>query len=382
MARRFDAVAAGHICLDIFPTFKSRGPDLAGILIPGKLVDIGEAHLSPGGPVHNTGVNLKKLGLRTALMGKAGDDHFGKILLALLADRGGTEGMRIVKGEQTSYSVVLAPPGVDRVFLHNPGANDTYSSKDIDYRTVADSRLFHFGYPPLMKRMFRDEGRELSAIFRKAKSLGAVTSLDLALPDPDSEAGRADWRKILKSTLPFVDIFLPSVEELMFMLDRKKFDRIRKKAAGQDAVEFYERQDIRGLADELLGMGARIAVLKAGKKGAYLRTAGAEQVRKIPEMTGKRTRDWAGLELWGRPFRAKKFVSSTGAGDSFIAGFLTAYLHGYTAAEALRAANCVASQNVTAMDATSGVKSWTETVKFLSFRLMDNVAELPQLNDE
>ena len=375
MKKKFDAVVAGHICLDIFPTFKPGKAGLKEILIPGKLVDIGEAHLSPGGPVPNTGVNLKKLGLRISLMGKTGGDPFGRILLDLLSDRSGTEGMSVAKDGQTSYSVVLAPPGVDRIFLHNPGANDTYSSDDIDYRIVKNSRLFHFGYPPLMKRMYQDKGRELAAIYKKVKGLGTITSIDLALPDPDSAAGRVDWKIILKSVMEFVDIFLPSAEELMFMLDRRRFDAIRKKAAGQDAVEFYSLADIRKMADQLLGMGAKIVVLKAGKRGAYLHTASAERLKKIPEMTEKRLEDWADRELWGKPFKPAKFVSSTGAGDSFIAGFLTAFLRGLSAEESLRAANCVASQNVTAMDATSGVKSWKETVRLLK-KLPDNIGNL------
>ena len=60
----------------------------------------------------------------------------------------------------TSYSVVLAIPGVDRIFLHNPGTNNFFDSKDLSIDSLEDVALFHFGYPTLMKKMFENEGME------------------------------------------------------------------------------------------------------------------------------------------------------------------------------------------------------------------------------
>ena len=48
--------------------------------------------------------------------------------------------------------------------------------------------------------------------------------MDMAAVDADSEAGRADWEAILKRVLPYVDFFVPSVEELCFMLDRPRYE--------------------------------------------------------------------------------------------------------------------------------------------------------------
>ena len=62
-------------------------------------------------------------------MGKVGDDLFGEGLLKLFAPYGADRGMAVVSGEETSYTVVLAPPGVDRIFLHNP-AVDRMSFRD------------------------------------------------------------------------------------------------------------------------------------------------------------------------------------------------------------------------------------------------------------
>lgn len=83
-----------------------------------------------------------------------------------------------------------------------------------------------------MKLMFEDDGAQLVEMFRRAKDTGVTTSLDMALPDPASAAGRASWVTILKSTLPYVDIFLPSIEEILYMLHRETYDELCRAASG------------------------------------------------------------------------------------------------------------------------------------------------------
>src|SRR6185295_13906903 len=105
-----------------------------------------------------------------------------------------------------------------RIFLHCPGANDTFGADDIDYSALHQTDLFHFGYPPRMKRLYQNEGAELITMFRQAKATGVTTSLDLAMPDPSTASGQANWPAILKGVLPAVDLFVPSLEEILLML--------------------------------------------------------------------------------------------------------------------------------------------------------------------
>ena len=51
--------------------------------------------------------------------------------------------MLVTEGESTSYSVILAIPGNDRIFLHNPGANNTFCSGDIPLQALEEAALFH-----------------------------------------------------------------------------------------------------------------------------------------------------------------------------------------------------------------------------------------------
>ena len=201
-------IVAGHICLDITPVFPDKKVSgVSEMLAPGKLIEMGNADVHTGGAVANTGLALKLLGADVSLMGKTGRDAFGDMVAEILKRYGAAEGLIRAEGESTSYSVVLAIPGIDRIFLHHPGANHTFRAADIPRERIKDAALFHFGYPPLMRSMYTDGGAELVHVLRMAREAGAATSLDLAAVDAGSEAGQADWRGILERALPYVDFF-------------------------------------------------------------------------------------------------------------------------------------------------------------------------------
>jgi len=361
-----DVVVAGHICLDVIPEFpEGLGSELGEILAPGKLINVGRAAFSTGGPVSNTGLALQRLGLKVALMGKVGDDFFGKAILDRLKDYGAEKGMSVVHGEATSYTIAVAPPGIDRVFLHHPGTNDTFGPEDVNLDIVRKAKLFHLGYPPLMKRMYENDGQELVEIFRKVKETGVTTSLDMSLPDPSSPSGKVNWNAILRGVLPHVDIFLPSAEETMFMLNKEKFFAKKKQAGAGDMLEFFDFSDLSELGEQLLSYGAKIVGQKSGWLGFYARTPGAERLQRIGRARPADPDNWSGRELFEPSFRVDRVVSATGSGDSAIAGFLAAYLNGQSIESCIKYACAVGAQNVQVLDAVSGVRSWEETTRQL-----------------
>ena len=200
-------VVAGHMCFDVIPAFGNiTAKEMSEIFVPGKLINMGSVKTSTGGPVSNTGIAMSILGIDVELMGKIGDDYFGQGVLEALKERNAEKGMIVAKGEDTSYTVVIVPPGFDRIFLHNPGANNTFSSEDLNYDLIRESRLFHFGYPPLMKKMFENEGEELVKVFKKVKEMGVTTSLDMSLPDAKSESGAVNWDNVLKKLLKILKV--------------------------------------------------------------------------------------------------------------------------------------------------------------------------------
>ena len=236
------AVVAGHICLDITPVFPedSGKTDIGELLRPGRLIHVDRPDIHTGGAVANTGLAMKIMGADVRLFGKTGKDEFGMMVRSALDRYDAGADLIQDTGCATSYSIVLSPPGVDRIFLHCPGANDTFCSADIPDDIIKDAALFHFGYPALMKKMYQDNGKEMTEMFRHVSDMGIATSLDLAAADPDSEEGHADWEAILGYTLPYVDFFVPSFEELCFMLDRKHYEELIKKADGEDITKYLD----------------------------------------------------------------------------------------------------------------------------------------------
>lgn len=333
-------IAAGHICLDITPIFpvdKVGAP--AELLLPGKLLRMDGADVHTGGSVANTGLAMAYLGADVRLMGKVGDDDFGRMILDILRRRGGAvDGMKVDPDAVTSYSVVLALPGQDRLFLHAPGANDTFSLADVNFDVVKAADLFHFGYPPLMHRMYENNGAELVELFRRVKAMGLATSLDMAAIDPASDAAKVDWRELLQNLLPYVDFFLPSAEEISFMLGDPQGE-----APGV-------------LAQELLQMGTKVVVIKCGEKGLYYQTGDVQVGKKI----ALNTADWSNRQGFQPSFPPEKVCSATGAGDTCIAAFLTAMLEGRSLEDCMKLAAATGASCVEAYDALSGLKPFAE----------------------
>lgn len=353
-------VSAGHICLDITPVFPHgrKYEDISSLLVPGKLIAMDRADVHTGGSVANTGLALKKLGCDVRLLGKIGNDPFGEIVGSIVSGYG-AGGLIIDPDVSTSYSVVLAVPGVDRVFLHNPGANDTFRSSDIPDEAMEDAVLFHFGYPSLMKCMYERNGEELAELFARVKSKGIATSLDLAAVDPDSEAGRVDWTKVLGAALPYVDFFVPSFEELCFMLDRDKYEYLASR--GKDMAECIDiENDVRPLALRSIEYGCRTVLIKCGIKGMFYLTSDREGISGIGSRLNLDINSWSSKSGLQKCYKADEVRSGTGAGDTSIAAFLAAVMKGCGPAECVSLACAEGACCVTSYDALSGLRTLDE----------------------
>ena len=357
-------IAAGHICLDITPVFPDRQVSgITEVIRPGKLVEVGAADVHTGGAAANTGLAMKYLGADVTLIGKIGRDDFGKMILNILDHDGAAYQMTESDSESTSYSIVLAVPGIDRMFLHNPGANDTFSPDDVPEEALHQAALFHFGYPPQMRGMYADGGRGLTELMKRVHGAGVATSLDLAAVDPASEAGQQDWAQILQNTLPFVDIFVPSIEELCYMLDHERYEAWQERAAGRDVTKDLSiEEDIIPLAEKCLDMGVKIMLLKCGLKGMYCCAAGQDTLAELAGILGIDPEKWSGFSHFEDSYKADHVLSATGAGDASIAAFLTAMLNGETPEDTMRLAAGTGASCVEAYDALSGLKDF-ETLK-------------------
>ncbi len=219
-ADSLSVVVAGHICLDVIPGLASDRHRRT--LEPGSLEIIGPATLAVGGCVGNTGIALHRLGIKTALVARLGDDRFGAILddLVRTAIPGPDLHLIATPGGSTSYSLVHNRPGEDRAIQHFPGVNETFVASDVPPALLGSATLLHVGYPPLMAALVADEARELRDLLATARDRGVITSLDMASIGTDLGGGPVRWRDLLRRVLSGVDIFLPSLDEACHLFGR------------------------------------------------------------------------------------------------------------------------------------------------------------------
>jgi sugar/nucleoside kinase (ribokinase family) len=347
--------AAGHLCIDLLPDMRTVPP--SALSHPGRLYEVGAMATATGGSVSNTGLALDRLGVEVRLLSQVGDDRIGSLILDIIGRINPrlTETITVIPGCASSYTIALSPLGQDRIFLHYPGTNNLFNADSVDPALIADCDLFHLGYPPILPALLPNDGAELRLIYQRVKARGIVTSLDTAHPDAEGESGRVNWRAILTNALPFVDIFLPSIDEIVFMLRRSDYERWQG-----NALPRITRAYLRGLADDMLAMGAAVAGVKLGEGGLYVRVT--DDAQRLSAL-GRLPIDldaWRSGEVWLPAFEAE-VVGTTGAGDCCYAGFIAALGHGFGLEEAVRMANAVGGCNVEAADALSGVRTWEET---------------------
>ena len=356
-------ICAGHVCIDITPVFaqKQKVIRISEILEPGKLVHMNSVEIHTGGSVANTGLAMKILGNDVRLMGMIGCDAFGHMIKDIF-DSYGAGGLIEVEGANTSYSVVLAIPGLDRTILHDPGANDNFSCKDIPWDELDGTALFHFGYPPIMKQMYADNGDELSKMFRLLKEKDIATSLDLAVVDSNNPAAKADWQMILEKALPYVDFFVPSFEEICWMLDRSSLDELNNTAddptKNLDLVRYAKP-----LAEKCIEMGCGTVMIKCGTSGMYYKTAGRERMSGVGRNLRLHPGLWKDQEGVQPCYEAETVLSATGSGDVSIAAYLSAVLNGESPRQCAALAAAEGAASVTTYDALSGILPLNELLK-------------------
>lgn len=280
----------------------------------GKLTLVDRTELHIGGCASNTAVVLGRLGVRVAALGKLGQDNLGRFVLQKLQDEGvEVSGIKTMPEVNTSGTGVMVHPDGERSFLHSLGTNAFFSPEDIDFDYVKKFDIVHFAGIFLLPKL---EGKALAGVVEKARKSGLTVCLDTAW---DSQAR---WLKVLKDALPFLDYFLPSVEEA-------------KMITGKDTPE--------DVAKFLLDCGVRNVCLKMGEKGSF-----------IMNRTEKHY------------FPALKFevVDTTGCGDGYVAGFIAGLVKNFSFEKCGLLANLTGAKIATALGTTAGVQSWDDLAAF------------------
>ena len=284
----------------------------------GALARVNSVTLHNGGNAMTAAINLHKMGVDSKMVGMVGADMFGDFLRQRLNEAGvDTRGLRTDKNAQTSVSLVLLDDSGERSFLHCTGTNGTLVAADIDYSIIDECDAVFLTGSFLMDKF---DGVETMEFLKKCKEMGKTTFLDVCWD------AKGRWGELLNMSMPYIDFFMPSIDEAVEIADGKT--------------------DPDEIADVFMARGVTNVVIKMGSKGSYLRLAGWEKGKTYPILKGV------------------KAVDTTGAGDSFCSGFLAAYARGESPEYAAEFANAVGALCVTAQGATTGIRTYEETLEF------------------
>lgn len=300
--RVFDVVGLGVSTLDLFMVV-DEFPDR-------ELVQ--RAHLSllqGGGPVATALVALSRLGCRTSMVDRLGDDWRGNLIHEEFKREGvATDRLSIAKGGSSSIaSILVRRRDAARTIVYAPGDVEELLPAEIPTDLIASSRILHLN------------GRHLDASLaaaRIARQNGTLVSFD---------GGAHRFHDRLRELVSLCDICV---------------------VARQFAQAFSGAADLEACACNLLAAGPNVVAITAGIQGSWVFGQNGDRIHQPP-------------------FLSPSAVDTTGAGDAFHAGFLYGVLNGYTLGASAEFASAVAALNTRELGGRTALPSLAETSRFL-----------------
>ena len=267
---KFDVIVVGELNVDLI--FDKLGDKLPEV---GKEIIADEMILTLGSSSAILAANLSVLGPRVSFIGKIGKDSFANLVLDSLSSKGVDTSNIIQTAEHKTGITVACSYENDRAMVTHPGAMNHLTIADITIEKLKQAKHMH------MSSAFFQLGLkpDIVDLFKMAKQAGLTTSFDPQW-DPAEK-----WDIDLKALLPYVDVFLPNIEEIKFMTGTQ---------SREDALN--------SIADV-----ANIVIVKDGENGSYLWTA-SDQINQ---------------QIFSNP----NVVDTIGAGDSFNSGFISKFIN-------------------------------------------------------
>ena len=278
-----------------------------------------EIRLTVAGTAAGTSVDLAKLGAEVHALGAIGQDELGNFIVATMQRYGiDTKGLVRKTGVQTSSTMLPIRPNGERPALHVIGANGEYAYEDVAFDAIARCQFLHVGGTPLMKKL---DGAPLSRVFRFARERGIVTTYDmLAIQRPD-------LLHMVEESLPYVDYFMPGLEEAVMMTG----------ISGRREVIRY-----------FLERGAKHTVFKMGGRGSSIAWMENGAVKEIRVPTFK-----------------VPIVDSTGCGDAYCAGFIVGLSLGWDLEQAGRLGSAAGALVIQGLGSDAGIVDLQQTMEFM-----------------
>ncbi len=300
-SKPYDIITFGDMCVDLIVTGDDVVPEFGQVE---KLV--GDYELEMGGSCNIFACQAAKLGLKVGILGRVGDDVFGRLILRRLSESGvDTRHVIVEPAIKTGLGVAFCQDN-DRAILTCLGSLSEVYPKDISDDFLRSARHLHHGSFFLHTNL----RPAIPEIFRRARELGLTTSLDTNW-DPDEA-----WNSTLRETLPFTHVFLPNEQEVHFI-------------SGKDDVE--------AAIKVFQEMGVAITAVKRGAAGALMVAGNQRYTCALPEVAGG---------------------DSIGAGDSFDAGLLAGWLRGLPMGDCLVIASHCGREVAAQIGGLDGQPDW------------------------
>ena len=255
---------------------------------------------------------IAKLGCAVTFVSQVGKDSFGDFSLAALRDAGiSTRYVQRKAGEKTGVTIALSNSR-DRALITFPGAIASFSAKDCDTSAMKRHHHLHLTSYYLQTNL----QPSFPALFKQATTEGLTTSFD-----PNTDPTKK-WSRSISSVLRHVDVLFVNEREATALTGRKN---------KRDALK-------------ALGQLVPCTVVKLGPRGA------------IAIQNGE--------VIAGAGFKVAT-VDTTGAGDSFAAGFISSYVRNAPLTECLRVANACGALSTRRLGGTQGQPTQAEVQQFL-----------------
>jgi sugar/nucleoside kinase (ribokinase family) len=301
-----DVSVIGLYILDIL------GRPVTGIPEGGGVDFIEEIKLTVAGTAGGTIIDIAKLGLKSLAVGAVGDDEKADWVLMTMQKHGiDTSVMQRLKGVPTSATILNIRPNGERPALHVRGASDHFDVAPEIYDKVFAAPIIHLGGTGLLKKL---DGPRSLTLLQEAKKHGCIVTFDLI-------AANAETAAIVKPLLPYIDYFMPSIEEAKVMSGQ---------SIAADCAKYY------------LDHGAKCCVFTLGGEGAYYAHGDGTRITS------------AAYDI--------KVVDTTGCGDAFDAGFIAALHHKMDVETSLRFAQATAGLVATGLGSDAGIQSLEHTL--------------------
>jgi sugar/nucleoside kinase (ribokinase family) len=288
-----------------------------------------EIRLTVAGTAAGTSVDLAKLGANVIAMGAIGHDEAGQFIVDTM-NRYGIDTSNLVRKDDVQTSATMLPirPNGERPALHVLGANAELSYDDVNLDVIANAGHLHLGGTYLMSKF---DGEPTRRVLEFAKCKGVTTTHDMiAIPRPD-------LLDIIEPALPYIDYFMPGLEEAKMICGLK--DR-------REVIRFF------------LDRGAKHTVFKMGSEGSSIAWLENGEIREIRI-----------------PAYKVPVVDSTGCGDAYCAGFIVALSLGWSLKEAGRLGTAASALVITGLGSDAGIVDLDQTIAFMNSAEMYEVAD-------